>query len=323
MAINRTKDVRSDFPFLTRRIKPAAAAPPPAAASPAVRPPSSPAAPPPSSPAAPSQSAPPAAPPSSAPPAAPPLSPGLSLSRPTTPRLGTQPPPPRTEARLSAATPLSLGLSPAAEASAARTRTAGPGRKTPQARGANPAARLFPAPAIDEIRTLDEKTPLIRLSPLQSAIGSLLVTGTRAVVWEATDLTTGARTAESSPSDITGTEVQTAGNRLLLDYVEQVAVVPLRHVGELRRALFIPRPDTTMLVEIYDGGTVAVPFDAKDPTGPAGSPERLMQVLSLLRVGNQVELRAEPLPAGRNLRQIWAEFGFTMTESVSASLRRN
>ena len=230
---------------------------------------------------------------------------------------------------------LSLGLSPAAEASASRAgaptnanssgsgsargaRTGGP------ARSATPAARLFAAPEIDEVRTLDEKAPLVRLSPLQSAIGSLLVTGTRTVVWEATDLTTGARTADGT--DVSGTEVQTSGNRQLLDYVEKVAVVPLRHVGELRRALFIPQPGTTMLVEIYDGGSVAVPFETTDPATPAGSAgsaQPLMQVLSLLRVGNQVELRAEPLPAGLEPREIWAEFGFSMTESVSASLRRN
>ena len=182
------------------------------------------------------------------------------------------------------------------------------------------AARLLSAPGIDEVRTLDEKTPLVRLSPLQSAIGSLLVTGTRAIVWEAADLTSGARTATGTTSDISGTEVQTAGNRLLLDYFEDLAVVPLRHVGELRRALFIPCPGTTMQVEIFDGGTLSVPYDTNDP---AGSGVPLVQVLSLLRVGNLVELRAEALPAGLDLRRTWEEFGFSMTESVSASLRRN
>ncbi|MBP3037425.1 hypothetical protein J2M53_14340 [Arthrobacter sp. zg-ZUI100] len=318
MAINRSPGTRADFPFLTRRVKPATAS---AAAAPSVHSAVQSAAPAPAVAAPPATSTPPSSPPS--------LS--LGLSRPTTPRLGTQPPPPA--ATTSSSVPsLSLGLSPAAEASASRagapanrnsnapggTRTGGP------ARSANPAARLFAAPEIDEVRTLDEKAPLVRLSPLQSAIGSLLVTGTRAVVWEATDLTTGARTADRT--DITGTEVQTSGNRQLLDYVEKVAVVPLRHIGELRRALFIPHPGTTMLVEIYDGGSVAVPFETTDPASPggsAGSAQPLMQVLSLLRVGNQVELRAEPLPTGLEPREIWAEFGFSMTESVSASLRRN
>ena len=235
------------------------------------------------------------------------------------------PEPPGAEPRPETSPPLlSLGLTPAAPASATRPGTSGNGSAgngtAGPAHSTNPAARLFPAPKIDMVRTLDEKTPLVRLSPLQSAIGSLLVTGTRAVAWEATDLTTGARTVEGTPSGIIGTEVPTSGNRPLLGFVENVAVVPMRHIAELRRALFIPQPGSTMLVEIYDGGSVAVPFETADTVGSA---QPLIQVLSLLRVGNQVELRAEPLPAGLKPRDIWLEFGFSMTESVSASLRRN
>ena len=306
MPINRSPVVRSDFPFLTRRVRPqpAAGRPPeePAVQSgqptqQPVRPPSLSLAPPPS------------APPSSAPSSS-------TESRPVQPAS------------------LSLSLSPAAEASAARGQAAGPrssaGPLTPEnPRGGHSrgsvASRLFPAPGMDEVRSLDARSPVVRLSPLQSAVGSLLVAGTRAVVWEATDLTSGARTAESARAEILGAEVQTSGNRPLVGYTEGVAAVPLRHIGELRRALFIPKSSTAMLVEIFDGSTLVVPFDTADAADAreAGSAKPLVQVLSLLRVGNQVELRAEALPAGMALRAIWEEFGFSMTQSVAAHLRRN
>ena len=298
MPINRSAAVRTDFPFLTRRPKPAAS-PDPVPAPETV-------------PAPQTVPAPETVPVTAAGPSLSLPGPSLSLRRPAmpAPRPDNQPPAPRPDAQVPPS-PSSRGVAPA-----------------PQA-----VAKPFPAPGIEEVRTLDEKTPLVRLSALQSAIGSLLVSGTSAVVWEATDLTTGARTAQSP--DITGTAVQTSGNRLILDYLEDVAVVPLRHIGELRRALFIPKPGTTMLVEIYDGGSIAVPFDTTDPAAaavPAGAEgsagtarpaKPLQQILSLLCVGHQVELRAEPLPAGMDLQAIWEDFGFTLTESISASLQRS
>lgn len=283
MAINFSKAVRSDLPFLTRRTKPRQSAPA-ASAAPA------------------GQAAP------------------------------TPSPAPRGETQFSFVP--TLGLSPTAQPSAARASNTGHGRPAAGSGAAAtrglPAAGLFPAPGINDGRTLNEKSPLVRLAPLQSAVGSLLVTGTRAVVWEAADLTTGARTAESAPAEVLGTEVQTAGNRPLVGYAGDVAVIPLRHAGELRRALFIPRPDTPMLVEIYDGGTVVLPFDTADPANMSAGPaapncdQQLVQVLSVLRVGNQLELRAEALPAGSlDLPAVLEEFGFTLTESMASTLRRN
>lgn len=160
--------------------------------------------------------------------------------------------------------------------------------------------RVFPAPAFGEVRQLGAANPLVRLNARQSAIGSLLVTGARSVAWEDRDLITGARHADGH---VAGTPVSTPGNRPLVGIEDSAGVVSLRHVGLLRRALFIAG-EAPLTIGIFDGAAAALaPRDE----------EGLRSVLFVARIGAVLELRAESVPADASDAAIWAMFGFTMT----------
>ncbi|WP_155848611.1 hypothetical protein [Arthrobacter sp. 35W] len=299
---------RTDLPYLRRRIKPGAAAAAPVVAAPAAAPVSAPAS---ASlslgrtatAAAPSGgglslSRPPSAPAASS---APSGSAGLSLSRPA----------PTATAQSSGSGSSSLvlggrGGSQAAPAPSSHqaTRTAPPSHAKP-----SPTRLLFAAPGIDDVRQLDEHTPMVRLNARQSAIGTLLVTGAGAIAWETMDKTTGGATVRG---DAAGTPSRTAGNRPLVGFQEQDALVSLRHVRTLRRALFMGRGPAPLGVRIFDGATLTVPAPSNGQ----------MFVLSLLQIGGLLELRAEPLPERMTDQEIWAEFGFTMTHHVAAQRER-
>ncbi|MDK1328292.1 hypothetical protein [Arthrobacter sp. zg-Y1143] len=319
--MNRSRAVRTDLPYLSRRVKPRAAATP-VAAAPAASTPVSPSAP--DSPAAPVSSGTPASPPrTTSAPAAP--APGsLSLS----------PPPRQQAAPPTVSTSLSLGLSPNAEAHSNRAtanratanratandaESRGSGApsssapSSPAAPAASPSApaplhtRLFPAPGIKELRTLDTGNPVLRLTPMESAVGSLAVAGTIRAVWEGRDFSTGSQPAPGPgiPADaLEGVAVDTPGNRRLVSYEDDLALIALRHSGMLRRALFFPKPKQPMNVGLFNGESVTIPEAAG---------ERSFYVLSVLRIGNVLELRAEVMPYGMELKSIWEAFGFSMT----------
>ncbi|MCC3279941.1 hypothetical protein LJ754_12350 [Arthrobacter sp. zg-Y40] len=307
--MNRSRAVRTDLPYLSRRVKPRAAATSVAAA---------PAASAPVSPSAPVPSGTPASPPrTTSAPAAP--APGsLSLSP---PRQQTAPP--------TVSTSLSLGLSPNAEAHSNRATANDAGSRSSESRGsgapsssapsspaapaASPSApaplhtRLFPAPGIKELRTLDTGNPVLRLTPMESAVGSLAVAGTIRAVWEGRDFSTGSQPAPGPgiPADaLEGVAVDTPGNRRLVSYEDDLALIALRHSGMLRRALFFPKPKQPMNVGLFNGESVTIPEAAG---------ERSFYVLSVLRIGNVLELRAEVMPYGMELKSIWEAFGFSMT----------
>ncbi|MCC9205189.1 hypothetical protein [Arthrobacter sp. zg-Y769] len=291
MAVNRSSAVRTDLPFLSRRVKPRAAAP---AASPAA--------------AAPKTTPAPAAAPNPAPRTTPTPTPA---ARPASPAPGSLSlsPPPRQEAAPSVSPSLSLGLSPNAEA--ASSRAGATARPTSAARSPEPVStaplhsRLFPAPGLGELRSLDRQNPVLRLTPMESAVGSLVVAGTVRAVWEGPEHTTGSIAAgEFRPENLEGALVSTPGNRPLVGYEDDLALIPLRHVDKLRRALFFPKPKQPMSVGVYNGKSVTLPAQA----GP-----RSFYVLSVIRIGNVLELRAEELPYGLEFKAIWESFGFNMT----------
>ncbi|MBG0739821.1 hypothetical protein IV500_10535 [Paeniglutamicibacter antarcticus] len=187
---------------------------------------------------------------------------------------------------------------------------AAPVRRPP----ASVTAGLFRAPGIRDVMEIGPTVPMFRLNPLQSGIGTLIVTGTTAIAWEAAGHATGAHLTGALTRDgnFAGTAVETAGNRPLAGYLEGEALVPLRHLQELRRALFIGRGPEPLGMHIFDGAAATLPA----PTG------NTMFVLALLRVDNLIELRAEPVPAGMNDQDIWAEFGFSMTRKVTVQGNR-
>ena len=283
MALN-TSPTRSDVGYLRRRVKPVAAEETPAvqpasAATPEPRQTEPP------RPASSGLSLSPSTPPAPAPARTPAPSAGLSLSPST---------PPHTPASTPSATPapvstgLSLGPSSPA-APAVPPRTSAPAGSLP-----------FPAPGIDEVRELGDDDPVLRLNARESAIGSLIVTGAASAVWEDVELVTGAGTPDGST---TGSPVTTDGNRPLVGFDDSDALVSLRHVRLLRRALFVSRGPEPLGVQIFDGSTVTVsPGD-----------EKRMFVLSLLRIGGVIELRAEPVDRSASDETILKQFSFVLT----------
>lgn len=168
----------------------------------------------------------------------------------------------------------------------------------------------FPAPAFGELRQLDQAHPVVRLNTRQSAIGSLLVTGARSVAWEDEHFTTG---AHHSGGHRAGTSVTTPGNRPLAGLQDGAGVVALRHVRQLRRALFIAG-ETPLTIGVFDGAAAAVA-----PRNDAG----LRTVLYLARIGAVLELRAEFVPADASDLAVWTWFGFSMTLPLDERVLRH
>lgn len=168
------------------------------------------------------------------------------------------------------------------------------------ARSADISTALFAAPALGDIRQLSEEQPVLRLDARQSAIGTLSVSGAEAIAWEDVELVTGA--ANRYGSHI-GVPVTTPGKRPLVAFHDQNAVVALRHLRKLRRAIFIAG-QVPLTVRVFDGKSVAVV-----PSNPRGE----KAVLYLSRIGAVLELRVEYVDAHASDEVIWADFGFTMS----------
>ncbi|NVM98296.1 hypothetical protein [Arthrobacter sp. SDTb3-6] len=164
---------------------------------------------------------------------------------------------------------------------------------------------LFPAPGIADVFELNLRERVLRLTALESAVGTMVVSGSTAMAWESTRRVVGGADAAGHTA---GSPVKTSGNRPLVGYDGTAALVSLRHVRELRRAIFINRSSGTMGVQLFSGATVALP--------PVAGGIQL--VLLVHRIGNVLELRAEPVPEAWEDLQIWQEFDFTMTHQAPA-----
>ncbi|TFB98696.1 hypothetical protein E3O42_15125 [Cryobacterium adonitolivorans] len=205
---------------------------------------------------------------------------------------------PEPEPRRAASAGLSLAPATPGPASPAGTAPVAAARPV-----VSPDSLPFPAPTIDDVRELGHSEPVLRLNARESAVGSLIVSGADVAVWEDADRVTGSANAAG---DLAGTPVTTSGNRPLVGFDEADAVVSLRHVQELRRALFVARGPHPLGVQIFDGSTV---------TTARGDDSRMF-VLYLLRIGNLIELRAEPVDRTLSDDAILQQFGFTLTPHV-------
>ncbi|WP_433875044.1 hypothetical protein [Sinomonas atrocyanea] len=247
------------------------------------------------------------APPVSSPAAAGPHRSPLGLSAPPTPSPSSAP---RPSSAPSPAPPASTNRNPldlshhAPARLPAESGTSAAGPAVPP----SPESRLYPAPAFGELRQLRASDAVVRLNPRQSGIGSLIVTGTRGVAWEGEDRTTG---AQSVHREEIGTPIPTAGNRPLVGYHGRDALIVLRHVRLLRRALFIASGGP-MTVQTFDGSGVAV-------QGTLAAGQRT--VLTVARIGSMLEMRAESVPEEWDDGQIWREFAFTMTVGLGGPRR--
>lgn len=158
----------------------------------------------------------------------------------------------------------------------------------------------FPAPDPRDVRVLEAETPVVRIDRRRSAVGTLTISGCTSAVWETVDRLVGASTADGVQA---GRQVMTTGNRPLVGFEDGQALVALRHVRQLRRALFTARGPERLVVALHDGTTVAV-----DP----GSADT-MSILALSVIDGELELRVEPFPRASHDGEVFAAFGFTLS----------
>ncbi|MCS5722204.1 hypothetical protein N1028_14755 [Herbiconiux sp. CPCC 203407] len=265
-----TSPERADLVFLRRRVKPRAVVAEPVAAS--AVPPA------------------PAAAPAPSVPASTGLDLGGSRSAAAAPAPASRPAP---------SVGLDLGGGSGAAAPTASSASSSAASVPTRPRGPQP----FPAPTAHDVRELGPDDPVLRLDTRQSAIGSLIVSGATAAAWESTDLVTGSLTLDGAAQ---GTPVVTPGNRPLVGFDEGDAIVALRHVRSLRRALFVGS-GAPLGVQLFDDESFTV--HPGDPAHPV--------VLSLLRIDGVLELRAEPLEEPLPLEAVLRQFGFVPTTSVA------
>jgi hypothetical protein len=171
------------------------------------------------------------------------------------------------------------------------------------------SSHLFPAPAFSSVRHLSEETPVARLNSRQAGIGTLLISGVHSTAWEGTTLITG---AEIFQVEKMGTSISTSGNRPLVAFHEASVAVALRHVRQLRRAIFIAA-DAPLIVGVFGGAAAAV-----SPRNSNGE----KAVLHLARIGELLELRADYIKDA-DYPDIWARFGFRMTTPVNVRPARH
>ncbi|MBF4608268.1 hypothetical protein [Curtobacterium sp. VKM Ac-1393] len=160
--------------------------------------------------------------------------------------------------------------------------------------------RPFPAPDPRAVRVLGPDDPVARVDRRRSAVGALTVTGCTSAAWETVDWTVGATTAAGAEA---GRRAVTAGNRPLVGFDDGVALVSLRHVRQLRRALFMARGTERLVVSLHDGTTIGV---------AEGTPDT-MTVLALSVVDGELELRAEPFARSTHDGDVFAAFGFVLS----------
>ena len=201
-----------------------------------------------------------------------------------------------------------LSLAPATTTNSVPATRAQPATATAPA--LSPDTLPFPAPTIADVSQLGATEPVLRLNARQSAVGSLIVSGADVAVWEDESGVTGSATAAG---DTAGTPVRTPGNRPLVGYDDADAIVSLRHVRRLRRALFIARGPQPLGVQVFTGSTVTV---------APGDDDRMF-ILCLSRIGNLLELRAEPVETGASDAAILSQFGFTLTPYIATRESRS
>lgn len=230
---------------------------------------------------------------------------GLSLARPSASS------PPERVAPVPRAAPSGLLLGHTGSAAVrGATGSPAPAAKSAPRPQVAPETLPFAAPSIDDVRELGDEHPVLRLNARESAIGTLIVTGAAFIIWEDRERVTGCQTPEGQPA---GSLVTTSGNRPLVGFDRADALVSLRHVRELRRALFVPSGGELLGAQIFDGSTVTV----------APGDETRTYALSLLRVENLLELRAEPFERSADAESLLQQFGYELTPTLTPRTARS
>lgn len=131
---------------------------------------------------------------------------------------------------------------------------------------------------------LTASSPVVRLNPRQSAIGSLRAAGATTFAWETQEHLSGVH----GPSGSTGGEMPVFANRPLVERFEGETVLGLRHVGVLRR-LILGADDGEITITLHGAAMIVA-----DTRGG-------LDVLHLSVIGRTLEVRLETLAAGEDI----------------------
>lgn len=131
---------------------------------------------------------------------------------------------------------------------------------------------------------LTASSPVVRLNPRQSAIGSLRAAGVTTFAWETQDRRSGLQ----GPSGTTSPDMPVFANRRLVERFEGETVVGLRHFAVLRR-LILGADSGEVTLTLHGGATIAA-----DTRGGR-------DVLYLSVIGQILEVRLETLATGEDI----------------------
>jgi hypothetical protein len=137
--------------------------------------------------------------------------------------------------------------------------------------------RIPAIPGVEGKVILSLEEPSVRLSRVQSALGSMLISGAEAFAWEGTDGFGGLVLADGSEST-----APMYSNRRLVEFHKGELVVGLRHFRNLRR-LIVGTRQGILKARIYDESEVIT-------DGGLGS-----NALLISKVGDQLEFRLEKI----------------------------
>lgn len=140
-----------------------------------------------------------------------------------------------------------------------------------------PAPRIPALPSVEGKVILSLEEPSVLLSRVQSALGSLVISGAEAFAWEGNDGFGALVLADGSESP-----VPMYGNRHLIEFHKGDLLLGLRHFKNFRRLIVGTR--TGMLkARLYDESEIIA-------DGALGA-----NALLISRVGNQIEFRLEKI----------------------------
>lgn len=137
-----------------------------------------------------------------------------------------------------------------------------------------PEKQISLVPVLDGKTILSPEHPVVRLNPLQSAIGSLIISNAEAFAWEGLD-GYGSLVLNGDPSP-----APVFNGRKLVEFHKGDIVLGLRHFKQFRRLIAGTRHGS-MKVSLYDGSEIAASGDNGD------------NALLFYRIGNEIEVRLE------------------------------
>lgn len=161
--------------------------------------------------------------------------------------------------------------------------------------------RKSSVPTLNANKVLTEKNKSVRLTAMQSSVGTLTIANSTFFAWETKNRETGfiyrdpmfqtefqsVKSNQIFPA-LPEIATPTYGNRQLMEYENNEIYLTLRHVKKLRRAVIHPTPGQPLIVKTSTGKTVTVEYSENT-------------VLYVSVVDSKLELRIEKVTGDRNI----------------------